>query len=73
MHEQLGPLPEPMYPAGSREVLGQDCFTMYQMHAYAAAAVAAERERCAQIVESMRPCGRGDCDDLAAAIRGDEQ
>jgi len=32
-------------------------------------AVAAERERCAKLVETLRPCQRGDCDDLAAAIR----
>jgi hypothetical protein len=41
-------------------------FTAEQM----AAAVAAERERCAKLVETLRPCMRGDCDDLAAAIRG---
>lgn len=33
------------------------------------AAVAAERERCARVVEALRPCQRGDCDDLAARIR----
>ncbi len=26
-------------------------------------------EDCAKLVESLRPCMRGDCDDLAAAIR----
>ncbi len=33
------------------------------------AAIAAERERCAKLCETLRFCGRGDCDDLAAAIR----
>ncbi len=26
-------------------------------------------EDCAKLVQSLRPCMRGDCDDLAAAIR----
>jgi hypothetical protein len=66
--QQLPQLPEPhftlrWYPASavykvSKPNVGtEDCYTADQMRAYAIAAVAAERERCAQIAEAMRPHG----------------
>ena len=49
MNNELGPLPEPDYPAGGVGTLGQNCYTADQMRTYAAAqvaaAVAAEREK----------------------------
>ena len=49
MSNELTPLPEPNYPA-ERDYA--DAWTADQMQAYARAAVAAERERCAALVES---------------------
>jgi len=39
------------------------------IEAYGAECARGERERCAKLAETLRPCQRGDCDDLAAAIR----
>lgn len=53
MSDTLPPMPE---PCNSRKGYGQlwsPLFTEPQMHAYAAAAVAMERERCARLVEEM--------------------
>ena len=51
---QLGPLPEPDYPAGAEGMLGEDCWTRAQVLAL----LAAERERCAKLVEQVAD----DCD-----------
>lgn len=45
----------------------EDLFAADQMRAYAAQAVAAERERCAQIVSAYRvPVGNSAADEMAA-------
>jgi hypothetical protein len=51
MNDELGPLPEPDYPAGGVGTLGQNCFTADQMREYATAAVLAERAACAKVCE----------------------
>ena len=50
MSTELPALPEPMkdYPDH-----GEDTYTADQMHAYAAAAVAAEREQCAKLCDGV--------------------
>jgi len=59
MDEQLPPLPESEYllaipdrPYDPGYVTIEDGYTADQMRAYAAAAVAAERERCALLAEA---------------------
>jgi len=47
------PLPEPVaYPSSEHDSQAQ--YTAEQMRAYAAAAVAQERERCARVCEALR-------------------
>jgi hypothetical protein len=48
----LPPLPEPMYDARGPRPYGQS-YSATQMRDYAAAAVLAERERCAKIAEQV--------------------
>ena len=72
--DNLPPLPEPV-DYGYREEgtwVQQLCFTHDQMHAYARAAILAERERCALICEGIAmddKTGYGIAEDCAAAIR----
>jgi hypothetical protein len=74
MSNELPPLPEPNYPA-ERDYA--DAWTADQMQAYASAAVAAERERCAKVCESLHdrwkwheaPDSSSGPKDCAAAIR----
>jgi hypothetical protein len=47
----LPTLPEPMWPQGGRERAYKDAWSKRQVEEYAAAAVAAERERCARIAD----------------------
>ena len=49
---ELPPLPAPYYPQWSHSN-EMAAYTADQMREYAAAAVAAERERCAKVCESM--------------------
>ena len=75
------PLPEPAQEAQSEGYMPgcpipilatPDFYTAEQMKEYAAAAVAAERERCAKVCESLVDLDDGSCDEVercAAAIR----
>lgn len=69
----LGPLPEPAMRSGPGSMTRRDYFTAEQMRAYADAAVVAERERCAKLVETQDPNGdygvRSWFELLAAKIR----
>ena len=56
------PLPEP--DCGDDFI---NAFGGYQMHAYAAQAVAAERERCAQLCEGLREAAEHSSDGLKRA------
>ena len=84
MTDDLPPLPEPAWPAhpvfyakdpwtGAAHNPGpmwSDYYTAKQMHAYAAQAMAAERERCAKLCEDMNyQTAAAIGDDLARAIR----
>lgn len=66
MTDNLPPLPHPV----RHDFVGddtEDLYTADQMSAYAAQAVAAERERCAQIVSAYRvPVGNSAADEMAA-------
>ena len=55
MSDTMPPLPEPAQRA-SEAWSRPAYYTADQMHAYAAAAVAAERERCAVIAENTATC-----------------
>lgn len=74
--ELLGPLPSASWMLWCHNAYeapyysSQDGYTDDDMRAYAMQELVAERERCARIVETLRLCQRGDCDDLAARIRG---
>ena len=67
MSDTLPPMPEPTLEDHEYELWGQnvrsDFFTADQMRAYAAAAVAMERERCAtlclEVAEGLRQEGDG--------------
>ena len=54
MSNELPPLPEPHWRWQTDPA---DAYTADQMRAYAAAAVAAERERCAKLCEEAKPKG----------------
>ena len=67
----MSPLPEPAYMTPVDGVL----FNAEQMHAHAAAAVAAERERCARLCDIVAGCCADRLESRAAtrcagAIRG---
>ena len=47
----LKALPKPAYPAGYFGGVAEGAYTAEQLRAYAAAAVAQERERCARVCE----------------------
>lgn len=70
MTDNLPPLPHPV----RHDFVGEDTedlFAADQMRAYAAQAVAAERERCARIVERIN--GWVGTREVAAEIRGETQ
>jgi len=54
MSDQLGPLPDPFMELNREYVPAVYEAWANQMRAYAAAAVAEERERCAKLCEGMR-------------------
>ena len=64
----LGPLPEPWIVGGVLNAPIEGQFTASQMRKYAAQEVAAERERCARIVDDLVRMVDGA--EALAAIRG---
>jgi hypothetical protein len=71
LNDGLGPLPEYAHEFRPRWFGDDGGFTEAQMRLYALDAVAAERERCARIVERIN--GWTGTREVAAEIRGETQ